>query len=82
MITENLPTNSAPARCAWEVRAGIIPGTPIPELTKLFGMTSAEYESDYGKEIFTSRMVEAAHYAISLQDPNRVNWVSCDWMWF
>lgn len=70
------------ASCVWEVTAGLIPGTPTPELTKRWGMTSGERESEQGSSIFTWRTLEASHYLQRLHDPNRLNWVRLDWIWF
>lgn len=50
-------------RCYWTVEVGVVPEIPIPELTKQFGMTTGEYESERNAEIFHKRMVEAIEYA-------------------
>ncbi|MBD2156215.1 hypothetical protein [Leptolyngbya sp. FACHB-16] len=70
------------ARCAWEVVAGIIPGQPIPSMTRRWGMTAAEYESPLADQIYLKRMMDAVEYAQSLQNPQQVNWVRLDWIWF
>ena len=89
-------------RGAWEVRAGIIPGIPMKELTKIFPYSSIDYERDKGladiiiaekegklapsKEtrelIFTKTQIEVYNYARELTDPNILNWVSVDWIWY
>jgi len=83
--SDNLPDDSrrfAPARCAWEVRAGVIPDIPLQELTRIWGLTSAEYESPQSGELFTARLKEASDYAAQLQNPRQVNWVQLYWIWF
>lgn len=65
------------ARCCWEVTAGVVPGTPEPEFTKRFILT----EEDPG-ELFADRYNEAISYVATLTDPNSMNWVRLDWVWF
>lgn len=59
------------ARCMWEVMAGVIPGTPMPEYTKRWGLTSREWEAiqknDRPDNDFNERMEVAVSYAIKLQ---------------
>lgn len=79
-----MPLNAAKA--FFEVTAGIIPGTPMPEFTKRWGYTSADYEEDRSVEegqtsIFAARLREAHDYAIELSHPARLNWVRVDWIW-
>jgi len=68
-------------RCYWEVVAGVIPGTPEPEYTKRFAMTTEEYESEKSQEIFIGSMVKALEYARSLHQPQNLNWVNLQWVW-
>lgn len=77
------------ARAAWEVTAGLIPGNPDPEFTKVWGYTSDDAEQDRARPedddtppIFEQRMKEAYEYAMSLNYPSRLNWVRVDWIWF
>lgn len=70
------------ARCAWEVTAGLIPGQPMPEYTRRFGLTSPEWESADGWRLFQEHFDQALDYYRSLQDPRRLNWVRLDWVWF
>ncbi len=74
-------------RGAWEVQAGILPGTPMPELTKCFAYTSEDYEADLEKgpeemTTFTALMVKAHAYSQELTNPQRLNWVRVDWIWY
>ncbi|MEP1076506.1 hypothetical protein NDI52_13980 [Leptolyngbya sp. PL-A3] len=45
-------------------------------------MTAAEYESPLADQIYLKRMMDAVEYAQSLQNPQQVNWVRLDWIWF
>lgn len=71
------------ARCCWEVVAGLIPGkNPEPEFTKQWWITSAQWASDDGLALWEKGRDEAYDYAKTLLDPNRLNWVRVDWIWF
>lgn len=70
------------ARCAWEVTAGLIPGTPMPEYTRRWWMTSAEWNSPASAALFHAHTVAAAEYARTLANPQGLNWVRVEWVWF
>lgn len=83
------------ARCAWEVRAGVLPSVPIPEHTKIFTVTSDTYYADLemkdeefkakypdGNGVFKQAQKEAYDYALSLHDPRSFNWVAVDWIYY
>lgn len=76
----------ARAKAFFEVTAGVIPGTPMPEYSKRWSYT----DEDYGKDkevppdqttIFSTRLQEAHDYAMGLSNPTYVNWVRVDWIW-
>lgn len=69
-------------RCAWQVTAGILPGEPIPALTRRWGVTVSEYNSPQAIQIYFKQMTDAVEYAQSLQNPHQINWVRLDWIWF
>lgn len=79
------------ARILLEVVAGILPGTPEPEFTKRWAITSALWERliDAKTEALADDVVkeieaiydEAQKYAASLRDPRRLNWVRLDWLY-
>ena len=67
-----------------EVVAGIIPQQPMPEHTKLFALTSEEYENPDPKAVHSAwdRVHgEAMMYMLGLMNPKFVNWVRLDWIW-
>jgi hypothetical protein len=80
----------------WEVVAGVVPGTPIPEFTRRWVVTSETYyrimempQEEYDKEFpehkgnpLREYGQEAQAYAASLTNPNQVNWVRVDWIYY
>jgi hypothetical protein len=79
---------SEAARCAWEVTAGLIPGQPMNEYTRRWGMTASEWHGEDGKPtpqavaLFNAYLVAAQEYARYLMDPRGLNWVRMEWIWF
>jgi hypothetical protein len=74
---------------AWEIRAGVIPGQPIPEYTKQFLYTSADKETDgdHAKEIgyqplFMKQMACASSYHQQMSDPRINNWAELTFIWY
>lgn len=61
-----------------DVVAGIIPGEPIVEHSRRFTLTAKEFED---REATLKFYGYALEYMRSLQDPRRVNWVRCDWIY-
>ena len=76
-------------KATWEVRAGVVPGTAIPEYTKCFTYTADEYETDGAhatdpayQPIFMLRMAEAGIYQLQLSNPKLVNWAELTFFWY
>jgi hypothetical protein len=72
------------ARVLIEVVGGIIPGTPIPELTRQWALTEKEWGEDgeKGFETLAERNGQAMGYAMLLMmAPQQVNWVRTNWIW-
>jgi len=76
-MTTNEPPVIVTLRACWEVTAGLLPGRAEPEYTRRFNFTSA-----HSNDQFVEIGAEATRYAASLIDPNRLNWVRIDWVWF
>lgn len=83
------PVASVCLKAAWEVRAGLIPGQPMPEYTKRFLHTSEDCEEDgrHAKEfayhpIFMKRMAEAASYHQQVSNPQALNWAELTFIWY
>jgi CTP:phosphocholine cytidylyltransferase-like protein len=77
------------ARILLEVVAGLIPETPIPEFTKQFAISSDAW---YIQGIFEGKPEEARmevmraygitqEYMRTMWNPEKVNWVRCDWIY-
>lgn len=80
-------SNFVPARVLIEVRAGIIPGQAIHELTKVFAITSDEWEKAGHVERGQSNLLaevngKAQGYAgLLMLQPDAFNWVKTEWLW-
>lgn len=77
-------------RIAIEVVAGLIPGIPMPEHTKKFIITSdawyaqGKYEgkAEEAKMEILKTYGFAQEYARNLMNPQALNWVRMDWIYF
>ena len=69
-------------KAQWVVKAGVIPGIEIKEHTKVWQMTSQECEAENKSQLFTKYLMEANEYAMDLQTPQYLNWVTLEWIWF
>lgn len=73
------------ARVIIEVVAGLIPNQPDPTHTRRWAITTDEWHGRdaAGKtELLATRNGEAQGYAALLMlQPDRLNWVSIDWIW-
>jgi hypothetical protein len=75
------------ARVVAEVSAGIIPGTPDPEHSRRWAITSQAWhdaaDTPHGQmEALALLNGQASGYAALLMlQPDRVNWVRTDWIY-
>jgi hypothetical protein len=70
------------AKAFFTVTAGLIPGEPIPEHTRLWSYTSLDHELDRNDaERFLRMREQATAYANLLMNPAFVNWVRLDFLW-
>jgi len=74
------------ARVVIEVVAGVLPGTPMPEHTRKWAITSAEWhaagENGTQGQLLAERNGQAQGYAALLMlQPDALNWVRTDWIW-
>jgi hypothetical protein len=69
-------------RVSWEVNGGVVPGNMMLEFRRQFHVTSAEWQSPEGGQIYTDRLNEATEYFKSLNDPKSLNWARMDWIWY
>lgn len=72
------------ARCAWEITAGVIPNIPMVRYSRRIFLTSKEWDggSKEGVDRFLAKQGEAMMHVVSLQNPQTLNWVHLDWIWF
>lgn len=66
-------------KCSIEVRAGVIPGKLIPEYSRDWFFTQEDLDSP---PTYIDKTGAAMNYAMSLQNPQKVNWVRFDWIWY
>ena len=66
-------------KCSIQVFAGILPGEPLPELTREWHFTNKDLDNppDY-----IDRSGAALNYAMSLMNPAQNNWVKMEWIWY
>lgn len=73
-------------RCAVQVDAGVLPGTPEPEFSKVWAIQSEEWHAAEGDEqvvLLVELAGKANAYATYLMlQPSRLNWVKTEWIWF
>lgn len=79
-VTEELKEREGEtrARCLLEVMAGLIPGQPIQEFTRQYAISEEDMKHP-PKYVEVCGM--AMNYAMSLQNPQQVNWVKFEWVW-
>lgn len=66
-------------KCGVRVMAGVIPGTPTKELTRVWDFTQKDLDNP---PTYLDRTGAAMNYAMSLQNPAKVNWVRFEWIWY
>lgn len=80
------PRRFESARCGVDVVAGVLPGTPEPELTRSFYITSVEWYADNGRnqaQLLSDLAGKAGAWATYLMlQPDRYNWVKLEWVFF
>jgi hypothetical protein len=85
------------ARAIVEVTAGVIPGQPMPELTKRWAITSEQWaeasafkpttpEEEYAPHPMSVLLAETQGHAqgyanLLMLQPDRYNYVRMDWIW-
>jgi hypothetical protein len=81
-----MPEEVKQVRCAVDVVAGVLPGTPEKEFTRRFLITSEEWHEADGEgqvNLLCDLAGSAAGYSTYLMlQPDRLNWVKTEWVWF
>jgi len=73
------------ARAAIEVQAGLIPQQPEDEFTRRWFITSEQWHAEGADQakLLTDTQGQAMAYAQYLMlQPDRLNWVRVDWVYF
>lgn len=66
-------------KCTVKVSAGVILGQAMKEYTREWFFTQADLDNP---PTYIDLTGAAMNYAMSLQDPQKVNWVRLDWIWY
>ena len=72
----------------WEVRAGVIPGEPLPQFTRRFEYTSHDRDADekgsspafHAK--FSQLRAQAMDYYLQVSLPHLNNWATITFIWY
>ena len=66
-------------KCSVHVLAGVIIGERIPEATRTWNFTQEDLDNP---PTYIDRTGAAMNYAMSLQNPQKYNWVRLEWLWY
>jgi hypothetical protein len=71
------------ARIVLEVTAGLIPGQALPEHTKRWAITEAEWQDTANRaNLLAERNGQMQGYAnLLMLQPDQLNWVRTDWIY-
>ena len=72
-------------RVAVDVVAGVLPGTPIPEHTKTFTISSEDWNAEGADQagLLAEMNGKAMGWAgYLMMQPDAFNWVKTEWVWF
>lgn len=74
------------ARCGVDVLVGVAPGTPEPEFSRQWFITSEEWYANDGADqahLLSDLAGKASAWATyAMLQPERFNWVKVEWVWF
>lgn len=66
-------------KCKVIVTAGLYPGDVRPELTREWNFTQKDLDNP---PTYVDKTGSALNYAMSLQNPVKVNYVRFEWIWY
>ena len=66
-------------KCSISVQAGIVLGDPRSEFTRTWNFTQEDLNNP---PTYIDKTGAAMNYAMSLQNPEKVNWVKLEWIWY
>ncbi|MGB9181843.1 MAG: hypothetical protein WCB68_21615 [Pyrinomonadaceae bacterium] len=79
------------AKVCYQVLAGLVPGSAMPEFTEEWWITGGQWDAinsnpemttDHPDNLFMRAQAESYWYAERLTDPRVVNWVRVDFIYF
>ena len=65
-------------KCSVTVMAGVMLGEPLPRYTRTWNFTQEDLDNP---PTYIDKTGSAMNYAMSLQNPQTVNWVRFEWIW-
>ncbi len=72
-----------PLKATWTVTAGIIPGTEEEKFRRQYHLTASEWEEAEDKNILLVECIGSVMmYAATLQNPQILNWVHVEFIWY
>jgi len=87
-MTDNPFAEVQSVRIGVDVMGGVLVGTPEPEFTRQFILTGEEWQAADGDGVKQANLLldiagKANAYATYLMlQPDRLNWVRTEWVWF
>ncbi len=66
-------------KCSVQVFAGVILGEVITDLTRKWFFSQKDLDNP---PTYLDKTGAAMNYAMSLQNPQKVNWVKFEWIWY
>jgi hypothetical protein len=72
------------ARVLLEVTAGVLVGTPEPEFTRQWAITSEEWNAEGADQSALLAIANGkmqGYAALLMLQPDRFNWVKTEWIW-
>lgn len=66
-------------KCTIRVVAGVVPNQPLSELTRHWDFLQLDLDNP---PTYLDQSGAAMNYAMSLQNPEKVNWVKLEWIWY
>lgn len=66
-------------KCSITVTAGVLLNDPMPELRRCWNFSQGDLDNP---PTYIDRTGAAMNYAMSLQNPEKVNWVRFEWLWY
>lgn len=66
-------------KCSIRVVAGVLPNQQLSQLTRTWDFLQSDLDNP---PTYLDKSGAAMNYAMSLQKPEKVNWVKFEWIWY